>query len=473
MALFIFRITHRIIIHEIVRTLQFGLWILQILFLSSWFTIIYPLTWPLRMFLVFIPVLLYPSYEPITRGHDNRIKEGSTREYRWITKTQLHLWKNFWVRHDLIKHAQSIDELFLVPHQYANENTSLLPPDGFLLNMLLFIIVVASFIPVFLIGYFQIWKCTLQSIYKFITTTTYSSTRETVLVWLSWFYSLLKPSSILHSTTAVLLYLPCRSIRVIRFCFHSVYDISLSILKQKPKLKLPTTTTIDNCINRSAYPVICQVFESSEDLDSRLSAESFDSDGTICVVDNSANVHIWQQRSDFTSYSKIDDYNVATIGGENHLAHGIGTVQMTWTDDVGHKHKYSMINVLHFPDSPVNILSVTAFANQLDDDDGTSIKTMRRHSIFEWSFGKGQRTIHHPPTNNLPQFLVNEGYNNYALFGQRITKECSSTNFALQLTVLEVSTTETNTTNPSNDLNESAQLRVKGYVKLPLVPFNL
>ena len=71
------------------------------------------------------------------------------------------------------------------------------------------------------------------------------------------------------------------------------------------------------------------------------------------------------------------------------IAQGVGDVEMSWSDDKGTTHTYLLTNVLHFPGSPVNILSVTAFANQLDNDEATLIKTTHRHSIFKWSFGKG------------------------------------------------------------------------------------
>ena len=73
--------------------------------------------------------------------------------------------------------------------------------------------------------------------------------------------------------------------------------------------------------------------------------------------------------------------------------------------------------MLYFPDSPVNILSVTRFADQLDDDEGTGINTRRSYSEFYWQDGKFKRTIRHP-ASNLPELPVNEGWNSFSLFSK-------------------------------------------------------
>ncbi len=57
-------------------------------------------------------------------------------------------------------------------------------------------------------------------------------------------------------------------------------------------------------------------------------------------------------------------------------------------DDKGAKHMLHLRNVLFFPDSPVNVLSVTALANQLDDSDGTWIRTQQFFPICSWDNGK-------------------------------------------------------------------------------------
>ena len=138
----------------------------------------------------------------------------------------------------------------------------------------------------------------------------------------------------------------------------------------------------------------------------------FDLQSSTAIVDNSANTHIWSHKHDFVSgslkpYTNEQD-KVMTVGSESLSPAGIGKVQVQWLDD--DKQQYSVVlnDVLFFPNSPVNVISCTSLANQLDDSDGTWIQTKRHHSIFEWDFGSRRRTIHHP-ASNLPELeLLND-----------------------------------------------------------------
>ena len=84
---------------------------------------------------------------------------------------------------------------------------------------------------------------------------------------------------------------------------------------------------------------------------------------------------------------------------------------------------YSTIleNVLYFPQSPVNVLSVTAFATQLNDDTGTWIKTSRFESTFSWDNEKLTKTLVHP-ASKLPQMNVNDGFPIFTSFCQLLEK---------------------------------------------------
>ena len=62
----------------------------------------------------------------------------------------------------------------------------------------------------------------------------------------------------------------------------------------------------------------------------------------------------------------------------------MGTVQWKWADDNGKMHEHDIHGVLFFTASPINILSVTAFAAQLNDEEGTGIDTKQRRSSFYW-----------------------------------------------------------------------------------------
>ena len=101
-----------------------------------------------------------------------------------------------------------------------------------------------------------------------------------------------------------------------------------------------------------------------------------------------------------------DQHYVATIGGTQNSARGMGTVRWRWKDDDGRVHEYDIKDVLFFPNSPVNILSVTEFATQLEDDEGTGIDTKRTTSRFYWDRDRYTRTIHHSKSR-LPELPVN------------------------------------------------------------------
>mgnify|MGYP001046712641 CR=1 FL=1 len=79
-----------------------------------------------------------------------------------------------------------------------------------------------------------------------------------------------------------------------------------------------------------------------------------------------------------------------------------------------------MHDVLYFPTSPVNILSVTGFADQLKDDKGTGIDTKRSTSRFYWQNDQFQRTIVHS-ASNLPELRVKEGFSTAKLYSKAVS----------------------------------------------------
>ena len=59
-------------------------------------------------------------------------------------------------------------------------------------------------------------------------------------------------------------------------------------------------------------------------------------------------------------------------------------------------YEFIIKGALYFPDSPANIISVTALAAQFDDDTGIWIKTSRHQSEFTWDHGKFSKFLVHP-----------------------------------------------------------------------------
>ena len=117
----------------------------------------------------------------------------------------------------------------------------------------------------------------------------------------------------------------------------------------------------------------------------------------------------------------MTSHKVATIGGRGHAPSGIGIVKWIWKDDEGNSHEFLIHNTLYFPQSPINILSVTEFARQLDDVEGTGIDTKQLKSRFYWNNNKYSVTIRHP-ASNLPEMPINEGFSSAQKYAALVNK---------------------------------------------------
>ena len=109
----------------------------------------------------------------------------------------------------------------------------------------------------------------------------------------------------------------------------------------------------------------------------------FDTDSTTVICNNSANVHICNDKNMFISPPCWNDQNyITTIGDAKNSAAGMGTTRWSWKDYVEKQDKIDVQNILCFPQSPVNILSITSLADQINNDNGTGINTKRSKSHF-------------------------------------------------------------------------------------------
>ena len=71
----------------------------------------------------------------------------------------------------------------------------------------------------------------------------------------------------------------------------------------------------------------------------------------------------------------VSHQQVATIGVKGHQPSGIITVKCIRRDNSGKLHECLVEDVLFFPQSTINILSITCFSQQLNDLTGTGINT--------------------------------------------------------------------------------------------------
>jgi len=164
-------------------------------------------------------------------------------------------------------------------------------------------------------------------------------------------------------------------------------------------------------------------------------AELFDSDADTVMIDNAANCIVWKSRNAFldTTYTSLERFQtpmIDTAAGAGNPT-GIGQVPISWFDDNGIQHKFILNDVYHIPDSPVNILGISAFSKILGDYEakGTRINSSSLDSIFTWDHGKFQRTFANSNAN-MPELEVNGGYSKFHRFCnfvdkiQPIKKQC-------------------------------------------------
>jgi hypothetical protein len=91
------------------------------------------------------------------------------------------------------------------------------------------------------------------------------------------------------------------------------------------------------------------VLATALNIDSRTQDQStsFDTDSLMVICDNSANVHVCNNKNMFLGeLRRTSEHCVATIGGNKNVAAGMGTVRWSWKDDNGQLHTKDIQDVL-------------------------------------------------------------------------------------------------------------------------------
>ena len=100
---------------------------------------------------------------------------------------------------------------------------------------------------------------------------------------------------------------------------------------------------------------------------------NFDSDTKLAVLDNAANVNVWNCQEDFVNFKTISPNqlpdNVKTIG-DKVLPLGIGDVPVIFKDDDQVQHEIVLKNTFYFPKSEVNLISIAELATIFPDKNG-------------------------------------------------------------------------------------------------------
>jgi hypothetical protein len=157
-------------------------------------------------------------------------------------------------------------------------------------------------------------------------------------------------------------------IRLPAHCFLRIWKklvdfVAWPFIKKKPP-DSPEYAFVNTRRKGKSHMVFASIYNIDEKV-KNLSEKSvyFDTDTSFVICDNSANTHICNDKSIFSELREISSpTTVATIGGKNSQPSGIGTVIWSWQDDNTKTHQYEFKNVYYFPQSPVNILSITTFA---------------------------------------------------------------------------------------------------------------
>ena len=161
-----------------------------------------------------------------------------------------------------------------------------------------------------------------------------------------------------------------------------------------------------------------EVFQSIQRNGAKIKSQLFDTDSSTIIVDNSANCIIWNNKSGFDPDSYISLANdlksgITSATGEG-VPVGIGTLVIGWYDDDHKFHNFRLQNAYHVPQSPVNILGLSAFSKIIGDYriGGTRINSSGKDSVFTWDHGKYTRTFVHSESH-MPELPVNDGYSTF------------------------------------------------------------
>jgi hypothetical protein len=267
------------------------------------------------------------------------------------------------------------DEMIFYPSHWIIENAILWPPDGILLQCLMFV--------------FCIMAASLASLQFILVACIPLSSRLCLLL--------------LHYSD------PTNLVQLL------VKELTSVILGMKDKFNYtPSLKQLSSMVYVSIYAL------SSEDAENSTRSISWDSESISTVVDNSANTHIWNELDDFVEgslryFNDDDDVGVLTIDEDSSRPLGVGRVIIQITDNDSQQVDVPLENCLYFPSSPVKIISVTSLAKQFDDPDETWIKTRWQRSTFSFDHGKHIVDFCHA-SSQLPVLQVNLGFSNLVSF---------------------------------------------------------
>ena len=151
-------------------------------------------------------------------------------------------------------------------------------------------------------------------------------------------------------------------------------------------------------------------------------AFSWDTDGILFVVDNSATAIIRHERRLFHGHITPTRVTLETADGFGTKTQLVGICCLVLTDNKNENYTYDVPGCVFDPVTPINIPGVPAlgmfFSNNTNagstyNEDGTTIKSGTTRSRFIWDHGKHERHFMHS-SSLMPElhFYVGHGYFN-------------------------------------------------------------
>ena len=101
----------------------------------------------------------------------------------------------------------------------------------------------------------------------------------------------------------------------------------------------------------------------------------------------------------------ISDVDIAGVGGIV-VPLGIGSIKLSIKDSDDKSHAIELSNVIYLPDCPKNLISISRWST--DKDDNCGIFSRGKYSIFLWNHDKHKCLLDHPADCPIPLLLLNE-----------------------------------------------------------------
>ena len=227
-----------------------------------------------------------------------------------------------------------------------------------------------------------------------------------------------KPPPLLHLTwkwkfwklmvmTALALY---------RICCYMEHSITSSLkeahhfITHLPSLLLKASH--HHCIQQHARH--CAFFSTSDSSFLNPVRSRFDTDSFKIGIDTLCSVTMSPRKECFQDLKPVEGATVTGIAG-GIVANARGTFCFNIEDETGHIHTIKLPGSLYIPTLPQTLLCPQHWA-QLDDDEGTYIKSTSTGCWLVWNKDRSRKFVPMDAKTNTPTFLTAPGTSNYCAF---------------------------------------------------------